>query len=100
MAKRSVFVDGKRVISTSHPAFHKALSKAKLHGFPNQKDLDSPLDKALWALWVLQDHFEHNAHDFSSVSSTEISSILETRGIALTDIQVERALARAGDRVH
>src|ERR1700722_18705729 len=98
MPKKSVFEEGDGVINTSHFAFHKALSKAKLDAFPNQKDLDSPLDKALWALWILQDYFEHNAHDFSSVSSTEISSILETRGIALTDIQVERALARAGDR--
>jgi len=47
----------------------KALSKAKLDEFPNQKNLDSPLDKALWALWVVQDHFQHNAHDMSSVFS-------------------------------
>lgn len=100
MAKKSLFVDGDGLINTSHPAFHKALSKASLDGFPNQKNLDSPLDKALWALWVLRDYFEHNAHDFSSVSSAEISDILETRGIALTELQVERALARAGDRVH
>jgi hypothetical protein len=100
MTKKSAFVDGDGVINTSHPAFHKALAKAKLDGFPQQKHLDSPLDKALWALWVVQDHFQHNAHDMSSLSSAEVSSILETRGIALAELQVERALARAGDRVH
>lgn len=93
-------MDDDGLINTSHPAFHKALRRARLDEFPNQKNLDSPLDKALWALWVLQDCFCHNAHDLSSVSSAEISDILETRGVALTELKVERALARAGDRVH
>jgi hypothetical protein len=88
------------VLNLAHPTFLRLLRTATLDGFPDQQSLDSPLDKALWALWILQDAFKHNHPRDSSVYAGEISEVLETRGVALSKINIVRALARAGDKVH
>ena len=92
-AKPYVLADGS--LDLAHPSFEKALRVADLTGYPDDGKLNAPLDQAFWALWVLQDHFGHHRH----VSAMEVSRALECRGIALTELQVERALARADARV-
>ena len=79
----------------THHSFKEALRKDPLGDFPNQNKLEKPLDQVLWVLWVIQDKFGHH----SPIDASEISEMLEIRGIALDKIQVERALARAGSRV-
>ncbi|HKW28831.1 MAG TPA: hypothetical protein VJT54_05815 [Verrucomicrobiae bacterium] len=94
MSKRAfLFEDGH--VNLGHRKFEKALRIAHLSNFPPQNKLETPLDRVLWALWVVQDEFGHRL----PIYAEEISEILEIRGIALDEIQVERALARAGARV-
>ena len=78
-----------------HNAFRNDLRKAKLEDFPDQRKLETPLDEVLWMLWVLRDHFDHHIPDYAS----EIADLLEIRSIASSELNVERALARAGNRV-
>jgi len=79
----------------THHAFQIDLRKAKLENFPDQRKLETPLDEVLWVLWVLRDHFDHHSPSYAS----EIAELLETRSIASSELNVERALARAGNRV-
>ena len=94
MSRKAFLVDG-GVVDFEHHSFETALRKADLCGFPKQSELETPLDQTLWALWVIQTHFGHRL----PVYAREISEILEIRGIALNEVQIERALARAGSRV-
>jgi len=79
----------------AHYGFQKDLRKAKLANFPDQRSLETPLDEVLWILWVIRDEFEHNHPMYAS----EIAELLEIRSIASSKLNVERALARAGNRV-
>lgn len=94
MSKKSFMMDD-GVVDFMHQAFEKALRTGALEDYPNQNDLETPLDQVLWILWVIQDEFRHQL----PIYANEISELLELRGIALDDLQVERALARAGSRV-
>ncbi|MGA2242792.1 MAG: hypothetical protein ABSH11_12275 [Verrucomicrobiota bacterium] len=97
MGKRQKsYYEGEAVMNFNHPAFEKDLREAQLNSkFPNQRQLQTPLDEVLWILWVLRDHFEHRIPAYAS----EIAHALEVRGVALDEVQVERTLARAARRV-
>lgn len=86
---------GDEALNLAGSSFEMELRAADLTSFPDQRKLKVPLDEAIWALWVLQDHFGHHQH----VSAKNISLSLEYRGIALSELQIERALARAGTRI-
>jgi hypothetical protein len=93
--KSKSYYEGEAIVSFSNPHFEKDLREAQLTNFPNQRKLETPLDEVLWILLVLRDHFEHRIPSFAS----EVAHALEIRGIALGELHVERALARAGRRV-
>jgi hypothetical protein len=95
MAKRKSYYDGEAVIDFAHHEFEKELRTGQLPNFPDQRRLLTPLDEVLWVMWVLRDHFEHRFPMYAS----EIAHLLEVRGIASNEVNVERALARAGKRV-
>jgi hypothetical protein len=78
-----------------HHAFQKDLREAKLPTFPDQRNLETPLDEVLWMLWVMRDHFD----DHHPMYASEIAELLEIRSIASSELNAERALARAGNRV-
>ncbi len=82
-------------MSFSHYAFIKDFRKAELADFPDQRTLETPLDESLWLLWVMREEFDHNGPMYAS----EIAELAEIRSIALSTLQVERSLARAGKRV-
>jgi len=96
MAKiRKSYHDGECVMNFNHYGFQKDLRKAKLENFPDQRNLKTPLDEVLWMLWVMRDHFDHHHPQYAS----EIVELLEIRSIASTELSVEKALDRAGNRV-
>jgi hypothetical protein len=95
MAKKKSYHDGECVMNFTHNGFQKDLRKGKLSNFPDQRKLETPLDEVLWMLWVIRDEFEHNHPMYAS----EIVELLEIRSIASSELNVERALARAGNRV-
>jgi hypothetical protein len=95
MAKRKSYHDGELVNDFMNREFEKDLRGAQLPNFPDQRKLVTPLDEVLWILWVLRDYFEHR----SPIYAAEIAHLLEIRAIASGEVNVERALARAGKRV-
>jgi hypothetical protein len=96
MAKRrKPYHDGDMVVSFTDRKFERDLREAELTNFPKQSQLTASLDEALWILWVMREHFEHRAPMYAD----EVSQLLEVRGIALSPLKVERALARAGNRI-
>jgi len=95
MAKRKSYYDGEFVMDFMNREFVKDLRNAQLPNFPDQSKLLTPLDEVLWILWVIRDHFEHRVPMYAS----EAANLLEIRGIVLSELNVERALARAGKRV-
>jgi len=95
MAKRKSYYDGEFVTDFMNPEFVTDLRKAQLPNFPDQSKILTPLDEVLWILWIIRDHFEHRCPMYAS----EAANLLEIRGIASSEVNVERALARAGKRV-
>src|SRR2546426_2136415 len=57
-------------------------------------DIKSPLQQGLAALLIARDHL-----GVDYLTTDEIADALEHAGVAVDPIQVERAFARAGDRV-
>jgi hypothetical protein len=95
MRKKRPYHDGELVSDFSNRDFERDLREAQLPNFPGQQNLKTPLDEVLWILWVVRDYFEHR----SPIYASDIAHLLEIRGIASAEVNVERALARADRRV-
>ena len=70
-------------------------NKLNISDLPNPHDLNKPLDVTLWALLALKDVAGGDEYR----SADDIRKYLLSREISLSKIKIERALARAGNKV-
>lgn len=72
------------------------LSESDLSVFPDFYIYESPLDKALWVLWVAKE--ASNENKLSAKQIVEI--IIDLKEISVTEKVIINALNRAGERIH
>ncbi|MEY2562245.1 MAG: hypothetical protein QOH88_438 [Verrucomicrobiota bacterium] len=93
--RRREYHDGDAVVNFMDCRFESDLRKAKLPTFPDQRKLKTSQDAALWMLWVMRDYFGHHSPMYAS----ELAHLLELRGIAVREDQLEQLLMRAGKKI-
>lgn len=72
------------------------IKTANFKKFPDIRKLSSPMDKGLWALWLLQDHFKMDEAHFTA---EEISNVLLKRKILCSKEKITRGFTRSDDKV-
>lgn len=78
---------------------NEILSKIKamdLKDFPVPNGLSYPMDKGLWALWLLQEHFGLDDH----FTASEISDVLLKRKISCSEEKITKGFTRAREKIN